>query len=192
MKKSKRYLRNTLLAISSVVVAYVIFNRLFGVPDTAELPERTAPSELAALRDFTAIHVRGDFELEITGQPQYSIAYFPLDDLRGNFTARTEGSTLVLVGFGNVRDNTPARVNIGLPQLRSLTAFNIAALTLTNLTGSTLDMELSAMGRAPLRDNRIEDLRVNASFVRTLELDAESFAASSIRVQGATTVTPVD
>jgi hypothetical protein len=192
MKKSKRYIGGTILAGYAGMVLFIGLNRLYVANVPEPLPERTSAAELAGLRNFTAVEVRGDFSLELVREADYSVNYVPLSDTRGQFLAALQGSTLVLTGFGNRTQLDSARVRVGMPELLSLEASSAPTLLLADFAGETMDLRLTVIGTVTLRNNSTTNLRVVASGVRELQLDAISFAGSELRITGNTAVTQVD
>ena len=95
MKKSRRLIRNTILALNGLMVLYVGVNRLYAVEHSTRAPQRTAQAELAKLRDFSAIEVSGNFGVDVVQDADYSVAFTPPDASHGDFVATVRGNTLV-------------------------------------------------------------------------------------------------
>ena len=192
MKKSRRYLRATILTLLAIQVLYVGLNRLYAVTTPAPAPARTPVADLAALRNFTAIEVRGDFNLELMQQSDYALEYVPLSAAHGEFSAKVEADTLILSGFGNRSAVNTALVRIGLPALRRLDVSFSPAVTLLNFSGDRLDLQLTAIEVVTLKDNNIEHLRMKALGVREVNLDEDSFRRSKLHIAGETSINITD
>jgi hypothetical protein len=124
MKTSKRLMVGTFAVLLAAPVALVAYGRISGAAVLYELPapERPASADLAALRDFNAIEVRGDFALEIASGPQYSVSYTPLTGSRGFLRASVTNGTVHIEGYANRTESTAATMRITLPELRSVEA----------------------------------------------------------------------
>ena len=92
MKKSRRLIRNTILALNGLMVLYVGINRLYAVDETTHAPRRTDAAELARLRDFNAIEVHGDFGLDVVQEAGYSVGLPPPGRSKGEFVAIVRGN----------------------------------------------------------------------------------------------------
>ncbi len=102
MKTSRRFLLGTLLVLMAVPVGLVAYSRVNGLGTVEQTePRRTSDAELAALRDYTSVLVRGDFVLEIERSSDYRLSYEPV--VEGNdffiFNARVTNATLVIEGY---------------------------------------------------------------------------------------------
>jgi hypothetical protein len=188
MKTSRRLLLGTFLTLLAVPVVLVAYSRFGFDPASRErpLPERTSPAELVALRDFTAIEIRGDVNLEVTGAADYSIAYTPLSERRGNLEARVEDRTLIIEAFGNRNDTTAASLQIGLPELERLDGEFLAALTIRNFDSDMLELRLTTASEVLLENNRIASLQAELGYVANVEFRGNTIGASEITHFGIT------
>src|SRR5690606_14648709 len=120
----------------------VAYGRISGAGILYELPapERPTAAELAALRDFDAITVRGDFMLEIASGPQYTVSYAPLPGNRGFLRASVADGRLNLVGYGNRTINTAGAVRITMPALTSVDAESLYSLAIRDFDSDTLSL----------------------------------------------------
>jgi hypothetical protein len=192
MKTSKRLLLGTFLALLAAPVALVAYSRITGGVRELPAPERTAPAELAALRDFTAVQINSDVQLELVGATTWSIEYTPIRPNRGNFTARVENGTLFIEGFGN-RLGGPgeesASVRIGMPALERLESDFLVSAAIRNFDVDALYVRINIAGRIALENNRIGTLEMQYQNAPTVELRGNTIGSSEVRHFGTTTTT---
>ena len=193
MKQSRRYFLGSLAAAAVAVVLIVAANRLIVPPESKARPlRRAAAAELAALRDFTDVRIEGDFVLEVSQAPEYSVRYAPVSDTRGELVATLEGQRLLLRGFGNSTGNGEvATVRVTLPVLRDLDVFNVPVANVSEVADGPADVRATAVGKVRLTGNTAE-LNVVVRGVRELQMDAASLAVTRLRVQGDTRITTLD
>jgi hypothetical protein len=190
MKTSRRLLFGTFLVILAAPVALVAFSRVNGTGmRELPVPERTPPAELAALRDFAAINIAGDFRLEIVQADTYSIAYTPLQDNRGNFTASVIDGTLTVEGFGNRTEFAQGSVRIGLPDLDALEAGYVTMIAIRNFTGDTLDVSVDFTEELVLENNRLDSLQLDLQRAGLVEMRGNTFGTSRVTHFGLTLTT---
>jgi hypothetical protein len=188
MKKSKRLIRNTILALNGIMVLYVGVNRLYAVSSPAESAQRTSTAELTKLRDFTAIEVNGDFSVDVVQEAGYAVAFTAAAN-QGDFVASVRGNTLVLRGFHNTRNN---RVRVALPLLTHLDAELVPVLSIAGFTGTSVSLQLDGTSQVILRNNGIREWHILASEVEELQIDRASFGAGKVDLAGRATLTVID
>lgn len=190
MKTSRRLLYGTFAVLLAAPVVLVAYSRFTGSgPTDLPPPERTAPAELAALRDFTAIDVSGDFALEVVRADTWSIAYTPLAENRGNFTASVQEGTLVVEGFGNRTENANARVRIGMPDLDALEAGYLPAITIRDFEGDALELNIGVAEELVLEDNRFDVLQAELTRVGLVSMRGNTVGSSRVTHFGMTLTT---
>ncbi len=188
MKTSKRYMGGTLLAILALPVLIVIYSRFLAPPPEARPPpERTPAATLAALRDYTAIEVQGDFALEITEGPAYAFSYEPLSDVRGELVARVEEGTLHLRGFGNWTTEQVARVRISVPDLQAIDANFLQVLRVSGVSGENLALRAVQVRRITVADNTLGTLDIRSIANDTLEFEGNTITTTTFNVIGGDT-----
>ena len=188
MKTSRRLLLGTFLTLLALPVVLVAYSRVAGDSSTGDrpLPERTPPAALAALRDFTAIDIRGDVDLEVSSAPDYSIVYSPLSERRGNLEARVENGTLIIEAFGNRTETTAASLQIGMPELARLDGEYLATVTVRNFDSATLELRFNVASAVLIENNRIASLQAELGYVPTVEFRGNTIGASAITHFGTT------
>jgi hypothetical protein len=189
MKKSKRLIRNTILALNGMMVLYVGINRLYAVSSPTQAAQRTSTAELALLRDFTAIEVNGDFSVDVVQEADYAVAFAPAAANQGDFVATLRGNTLVLHGFHNTRAN---RARVALPVLTHLDAELVPVLSISGFNGTSLSLQLDGTPQVILRNNGIRQWHIVASEVDELKIDKASLAAGKVDLAGRATLTAID
>lgn len=181
MKTSRRLLFGTLLVILATPVAVVAYSRVSGTGmRELPVPERTPPAELAALRDFTAIDVSGDFSLEIVQADTYSIAYTPLQDNRGDFTASVQDGVLHVEGFGNRTEFANGSVRIGLPDLDMLDAGYVPEIAIRNFDGDTLAVNINFSEELVLENNRMDVLQLDVQRSGLVDMRGNTFGSTRV------------
>lgn len=190
MKKSRRLIRNTILALNGMMVLYVGASRLYAFDESTQTPQRTSAAELAMLRDFTAIEVSGDFGVDVVQEPNYSVGFTPPDARQGDFVASVRGNTLVLEGFRNA----PAtRARVGMPVLTQLVAGEeVPALTVSGFNGASLSLRLTGTPQVVLRNNGVRQWHIAASEMTELQIDKASIATGKVDLEGHATLTVID
>ena len=190
MKKSRRLIRNTILALNGIVVLYVGANRLYGSEESTQPLQRTSAAELAMLRDFTAIEVSGDFSVDVVQDAAYSIGITPPEAGKGQLIARMRGDTLVLRGFFNA----PAtRVRVGMPGLAGVLAHEgVPGLTVSGFTGDSVSLHLAGKPKVVLRNNGVRQWHIFASDSGELQIDKTSIGAGKVDLKGHATLTVID
>jgi hypothetical protein len=190
MKKSRRLIRNTILALNGLMVLYVGINRLYAVDETTHAPRRTDAAELARLRDFNAIEVHGDFGLDVVQEAGYSVGLPPPGRSKGEFVAIVRGNTLVLNGY---RHTHTTRVRVGMPALTHLEAGEeVPALTVSGFNGASLSLRLEGKSRVVLRNNAIRQWHISASQIGELQIDKASLGAGKVDLAGRATLSVID
>ncbi|HEY0963728.1 MAG TPA: DUF2807 domain-containing protein [Pseudomonadales bacterium] len=162
MKTSRRLLFGTFAALLAAPVVLVAYGRISGAGIMYELPapERPTAEDLAALRDFDTIEVRGDFALEIAGAPEYSVTYTPLTGSRGFLRANVTDGTLTIEGYANRTETTAGTVRITLPELSHVDAESLFMLTVRDFDGEALTLDAAAVRRLIVENNRLGELDV--------------------------------
>ena len=192
MKNSRRLLLGTFLTLLAVPVVVTAYSRVAGslALEGAQAPERIPAAELAALRDFSAIDIRGDVAVEIVQANGYAIEYTPLSETRGNFTARVDEGVLVIEAFGNRAETGTATLRIGMPELQRLDASFLHALTIREFDSTALTLAINVMpGGLLLQNNRIDALTLDLQRVDTVTLRANTFGTTELRHFGSTIIT---
>jgi hypothetical protein len=189
MKRSRLLIRNTLLALSGMVVLSVGINRLFAVAEPPPVQQRTSATELAALRDFDAIEVSGDFTLDIVQQAGFAVEVVPPDASQGVVVATMRESTLVLRG---VRNAAGGRVRVAMPVLRQVSAYAVPALSVSGFNGDSLSLLMERVPLVVLRGNGIRQWHIVASQKGELQIDRATFSAGKVDLAGHATLTVVD
>ncbi|MEY4641307.1 MAG: hypothetical protein RLZZ227_1301 [Pseudomonadota bacterium] len=185
MKRSRRFLLGTFLALLVAPVLLVAYARISGEGSLRELPapERMTPEELAALRDFDQIEVRGDFVLEVVSAADYAVEYATLPQQRSFFRARVDDRTLTIESFGNRMETGVGVVRVALPELSRIDAQSLAGLTVRNFANDSLDIRAIAAGSLVIADNRIGTLRMETQ-VRSIEFSGNTIGNSDIHTFG--------
>lgn len=191
MKTSRRLMLATFLALLATPVVLVGYGRISGAGTMTELPapRRMAATELAALRGFSAVDIRGDLDVVVRSAPDYAIAYTPLFERRGNITARVEDGTLFVEGYGNRSETEAARLEISMPALTRVEAESLYALTVGGFSGDTLVLIVPNAQRVVLEDNQLGTLRAELGYLNRLELRGNVIGTSEVSHFGATFLT---
>ena len=188
MKRSRLLIRNTLLALSGMVVLYVGINRIYAVAEPDPVQQRTSAAELAALRDFDSIEVSGDFSVEIVQQAGYSVEFVQPDSSQGDFVATRRDATLVLYGG---RNPAVGRVRVAMPALKQVGAHRIPALSVSGFNGDSLSLRMESVPLVVLRNNGIRQWHIVAS-KGELQIDRATFGAGKVDLAGRSTLTVID
>jgi len=185
MKTSRRLLLGTFVTLLVAPVVLVAYSRISGDGYLSELPppERTSSAELAALRDFTSINVRGDFNLEVVSAPDYAVDYTPLPQGRGFFRASVADGTLTIEGYGNRTEFGTATVRVALPELSEMDAESLPALTVQNFDSESLTLRAFNVGDVSITNNRIGALQMQTQ-VRSIAFRGNTIGSSDVRTVG--------
>jgi hypothetical protein len=190
MRKSRRYIVHTLLCFYGAIFVFVGVNRAtesMGFFPEEEIP-RTPAEVLASLSDFSSIESSGDFILEIVQAPQYSVDYLPPPDEQGSFEARVENGQLILKGYNNRRENQSGRVRVAMPVLITLTAVMNPQVLISGYQQNGLTLNLRYHGMVILADNTLEQLEINAAFVREISLENTVTSSEALALNGQTRI----
>lgn len=182
-------MRNTVLVLAGAVVLHLGASRLYAGDDHAAVTKRTAPAELATLRDFTTIEVEGDFSLDVVQGADYSVAFTPSDASEGRFYAAVRGDTLQLGGFRNAPGS---RVRVALPELKKLNAGRVKTLSVSGFEAASVLLEVDTIPQVTLRNNRVGQWRIRASRVADLQIDRASIGAGKVDLAGRATLTVIE
>jgi hypothetical protein len=189
MKGSDRLIRNTILVLAGVVVLHVGVSRLYADSKSAHVAQRTSAADLAKLRDFSAIEVRGNFSVDVVQEADYSVVLKPPDASHGDIVATVHDKTLVLSGF----NSTPANgVRVALPTLTQMSVHGVAALSLSGFSGDGLSLRLAETPQVTLQNNGIRRWHIFASEVTELRVDKASMSAGKVDLAGRVTLTVID
>lgn len=185
MKRSRRLLLGTFLALLGAPVLLVAYSRISGEGVLSELPapERVSPEALAALRDFDAIEVRGDFALDVSSAADYAVEYAPLPQQRSFFRASVNDRTLTIESYGNRTETGVGTVRIALPELGRIDAESLTALTVRDIDSENVEIRILGPTEVVVADNRIGTLRMETQ-VRSIEFHGNTIGISEVRTLG--------
>src|SRR5689334_21230886 len=184
MKRSERLMRNTIVVLAAAAVLYVAANRLYALSHHETVPHSTSAADLASLRDFSAISVRGDIAVEIVQGAEYSVSLLPAGASEGSFYATVEDRTLVLRAFRNL---APNHVRVTLPTLTRLYVDLVPTVSVSGFSGDSVLLQLEKTPQVTLRNNRIRQWKVSAMERSGLQVDKASAAAGRFDVEGQAT-----
>lgn len=170
MKKSKKYVRWTLIGFHLAIVLFIGIARAFENPNGEYIPARTTEAALAELENFDSIQIRGYFELEILQQENYQIDYSRLDSARATFSADVEGEVLIIEGHFSNLPEEKGRIRIGTPSLATLNVDNAPELTINGFTRGSLSLTTRNVRSITLDDVELETFELNASRIDRLDL----------------------
>jgi hypothetical protein len=188
MKTSRRLLFGTFLVTLLAPVVLVAFSRVNG-GSMAErpAPERPTPAELTSLRDFSNIEVRGDFNLELTSAPDYSVEYVPLAAANQGFLrASVTDGTLLIEGYANRTEFGASTVRIGLPDLDRLDAESLASLVVRNFDTDAMELRVGSSQDIVIENNRIDALQLELQQTQNVDLRGNTIGTTSVRHFGTT------
>lgn len=191
MKTSRRLLFGTFAVLLAAPVVLVAYGRISGAGILYELPapERPTAAELAALRDFDTITVRGDFMLEIASAPDYSISYAPLTGNRGFLRASVADGTLNLLGYGNRTATTAGTVRITMPALADIDAESLYSLAVRDFDSDMLSLRATGVQQLALENNRIGTLDMEMQATFNVTMRNNEIGTSRVSQFGATITT---
>jgi hypothetical protein len=181
MKTSRRLLFGTFAVLLAAPVVLVAYSRVSGT-GFRELPppERTAPAEIAALRDFTAIEITGDFELEIVRADFFAVEYTPVAEDRGNFNAAVRNGRLEIEGFGNRTNVAQGSVRISMPDLDALNVGYVPIMAVRNFQGDTFEASINYTDELTLENNQFDSFELELTQAGIVEMRGNSFGSSRI------------
>jgi hypothetical protein len=189
VKRSERLIRNTLLVLGGLTVLHVGVSRLHALDEQAtQQSERMSPESLATLRDFSAVFVEGDFEIEVQ-RGDFAVDFSSPNPAQGRFYATVRDNTLLLGGFQNA---TGSRARVSLPELKKLNAGRVPALSISGFEGASLELEAETVARVTLRNNRIRQWQIRSNRVADLQIDRASISAGKLDLAGQATLTVID
>lgn len=190
MKTSRRLLFGTFAVLLAAPVVLVAYSRVSGT-GYRELPppERTAAADIAALRDFNAIEISGDFDLEIVRADTYAVEYRPLAEDRGNFNAMVRNGTLEIEGFGNRSNVAQGSVRISLPDLDALTVGYVPVMAVRNFQGDTLEASINYTDELTLENNQFDSIDLELVRAGVVEMRGNTFGSSRVSHFGTTITT---
>ncbi len=190
MKTSRRLLFGTFAVLLAAPVVLVAYSRVSGT-GYRELPppERTAAAEIAALRDFNAIEISGDFDLEIVRADTYAVEYRPLAEDRGNFAATVRDGTLEIEGFGNRSNVAQGSVRISLPDLAALDIGYLPVVSVSGFDGDSLDADVDFAESITFASNRYGQFELEIQRGGLVEFSGNTFGSSTVRHFGTTITT---
>jgi hypothetical protein len=190
MKTSRRLLFGTFVVLLATPVVLVGYGRFSGAAyQEVPPPERSAPEALAALRDFTAIDISGDFSLAIVRGDSYAVSYEPIAENRGNFTAVVRDGVLEVEGFGNRTEFAMATVSITLPSLDALEIGYVPEVTVSNFEGDSLEADITFVESIVFENNRYGAVEFDLQRAGIADFRGNTFGSSTIRHFGTTITT---
>lgn len=189
MQKSKRLIRNTILALNGIVVLYVGINRLYAIGEPIPSAQRTSAAEMAMLRDFSAIEVNGDFGVDIVQDADYSVGFTTPNASQGNLAATVRGHTLILSGFDNA---STSRVRVALPALMQLQASGVASLSVSGFEGESVSLRLDGASQVILRNNGIRHWHIVVADAGELKVDRVSISSGQFDLAGQITLRVIE
>jgi hypothetical protein len=178
VKRSERLIRNTLFVVGGLMVLHVGVSRLQAVEEKVTPP----------LRDFSAIVVEGDFEIDVQ-KGDFAVDFSSPNPAQGRFYATVRNNELLLGGFQNA---TGSRARVSLPELTKLNAGRVPALSVSGFDGASVELEAETVARVTLRNNSIRQWQIRANRVADLQIDRASISAGRVDLAGHTTLTVID
>lgn len=190
MKKSQRFIRTTFITLVVLLVAFIVANRVVEPPRDTVQPSMTSAAELAAMRDFSVLRIGGDFDVTVEQGNNYSVSFVPIDKTRSFFKASQEGDTLVVEGYGHRSGTAAAQLLVTLPVLLEMETESGSDVVI-DIRGITSAAALNLDSANTVRlTNNTGALQVNARAVQNIELDALSYANTTMSISsGGTRVT---
>jgi hypothetical protein len=206
MKKGKRYLRNTVLGIFAATAGVVALNRLHLTTHAADTPQwwHTASTlglmeqvkrekmefkepDLASLRDFHEISVRGNMNVEIIGASAYRVAFTPGADSGAKLQTNLTAGVLRIV-----QDPDDAKVagtlTIETPNLTEVRGSDLTRLQLRGLQAQAIKVTVNDTGSMSLKQNQVAQWELVAysddEKPTTVQADQATLTAGSLHVRG--------
>lgn len=206
MNQGRRYIRNTVLGLYGALVLFFGVNRLVVAMAGAGAPEwaiNTATLGLAyvtrtgsgaqylsaqALHDFTRVHVRGRFAVEITGGAEYHLSFTAANGRPLPLGVKQEGEQLWLTGLTTGNKAGPALLRIQMPALAALDARLLTGLTLRGLQSPHITVDLNDVSAARLAENKVGQWVLHSDDPAEVQVDKATLAAGEIQVSGAVAI----
>ena len=200
MNQGKKLIRNTIFTLWGVAALYVGWNRLNAAvvdDDTAPAlraamtlglrptvhPERPPSIDLSTVRDFTRVSVFGRFRVEIVGGQDYRVSVVPEPGQEAKYRAWREGDALRVTTEGDNEGPAVATLHIEVPTLNKI-AVNVSQISVQGLKAPELELVSYNAGRASLRQNQIDYLRMVSYQPLEVQMDDATFAAGIIKANG--------
>ncbi|HTR00106.1 MAG TPA: DUF2807 domain-containing protein, partial [Candidatus Acidoferrum sp.] len=142
------------------------------------------------LKDFVNVRAQGDFALVVRQQPGFSVQYVAAAPSAGQFHASIQGDTLSLGGYGNIGEDKPATVIVGMPHLQRLVSIADIDLTVEGFDDGEPAISANQSSLLTLRGNSAPT-QVRVQNVRKLQLDAISQTHATLHVSGNTVIVPL-
>ena len=187
MKKSKKYLHTLILFFHIAVFTSV------GISSRLDLPMEGKPKvdelfgNASALVGFDKIYARGNFNLEVLEDSDYSIEY-SAENSKGDFTAMMIESQLYLEKFTSLSLDKVVSVRLKTPQLKQLRADSLVRLNVEGFEEEMLYIQLTRVNVTSLRNSQWGELSVQAEESGKVSLLGVSTNVLNMEIDGETVI----
>jgi hypothetical protein len=199
MNPGKRLIRNTVFVVWGTFAAFVALNRIYAATDADTTPwvrtalslglrpvergERPADVDLATVKDFTHVSVRGRLNVEIVGGDAYKVSLVPEAGQEPKFHAWREEDMLRVWEEGDDEGAAVATLHIEVPTLVRISA-HVNQLSVRGLKAEEVALVGYGAMSAKLQQNEVRHWRMFASEPMDVQMDDATFAAGTLKSGG--------
>jgi len=198
MNPGKRLVRNTVFVIWGACAAFVGLNRIYAATDAAtpwvrtalslglqpvERRQRPADVDLATVKDFTHVSVRGRLNVEIVGGAEYKVVLVPEAGQEAKFHALRDEDMLRVWEEGNAEGAAVATLHIEVPTLTRISA-HVNQLSVRGLKAEEVALVGYGALSAKLQQNEVRRWRMFGSEPMDVQMDDATFAAGTFKTGG--------
>ena len=142
-----------------------------------------------AVEKFTRIRANGPYEIEVSQGPQSAIKITGDDNIVALVKTRIDDDTLVIETEENYSTDKPLKISVTMPEVKGLELNGSGDVSVSNLDGKELDLELNGSGGFKL-NGKVEKLRVevngsgdiDATALEAKQAQADISGSGSVRV----------
>ena len=202
MKKSRRYIRNSVLALCAVTALITIASGLYASRVDADTPPRLRklmslglkvitheepPAEaqtvaLHEVRDFSKVEVQGGFAVEIIGADVHSVSMTPAPGSTWSPDAQWSKGGLLRIEGGV--DAAGAVLRIETPTLESIDVQGADRLLVRGLRAPTVSLRMKDVGSARILEDGVGRWNIHALTPVELRMGSGTSLDATFKVSG--------
>lgn len=138
-------------------------------------------TEKRDLAGFNAIDVSNVFVVEVTTQSEFSVEVEADDNLLPLIKTEVQNGRLEISVVKKIKSKSPIKIRIGAPNIEKLNASGASRTTISNITGSGIDLDVSGASKVKLSGaaSRLTADLSGASSIDATELQCETVSVDS-------------
>jgi len=213
MKKSRRYIRNSLLVLCAVTALVTVASGLYASRVNAETPpglrnlmslglkvitydEAASPEEslqavqLHEVQEFSKVEVQGGFAVEIIGADSHKVSVTPAPGTAATPDAKWSKDGLLRIEGGP--ESAGASLRIEAPTLERIAVQGADRLTIQGLSAPTVSLRMKDVGSARILGCGVTQWNINSLTPVDLRMGNGTGPDATFKLTGQSSISLVD